>query len=95
MDHTKRVSSATSFGAPLRWPLWKFVLDNGNHLSDWTSLDPAIVSFRQFPQYNMNGQQQQPPQQPQGPHQPNPDFILSQINQQNLQSAQGGHFFID
>lgn len=46
--------------------------------SDWSSLsvDPAIVSFRQFPQFN-NQQQQQQPQNP-----ASSDLYMSQINQQ-------------
>lgn len=62
-----------------------------NYSSDWTSLDPAIVSFRQFPQY----QQQQPQQQQQQQthqNQTNGDLIFSQINPQNMQAAQGEYF---
>lgn len=33
-------------------------------MTDWTALDPAIVSFRQFPSF-MSGGQQQPPPHPQ------------------------------
>lgn len=69
------------------------ILGYGNNFSsDWTSLDPAIVSFRQFPQYNMNSQQQQqnPPPQQSHQNQTNGDLFMSQINQQqNMQAAQG------
>lgn len=56
----------------------------GNNISDWTSMDPAIVSFRQFSQFNPQQQQQQPPQaQNQQPN--NGDmFQISQMNQQGF-----------
>ncbi|XP_070497126.1 GATA zinc finger domain-containing protein 14 isoform X1 [Chironomus tepperi] len=54
----------------------------GNNFSDWTSMDPAIVSFRQFSQFNP--QQQQPPQQQQAQNQPNNDMFMSQMNQQGF-----------
>lgn len=50
----------------------------GNNFNDWSSLslDPAIVSFRQYPQFNQQQQQQQ------APSQPNNDFHnMSQMNQ--------------
>jgi hypothetical protein len=52
----------------------------GNNFSDWTSMDPAIVSFRQFSQFNPQQQQQQP----QAQNQPNNNdlFQMSQMNQQ-------------
>lgn len=55
------------------------ILGFGNNFSDWSSLslDPAIVSFRQFPQFNPQQQHQQQP-----PSQPNNDLFMSQINQQ-------------
>lgn len=45
----------------------------GNNFSDW--IDPAIVSFRQYPQFN-------PQQQQQAQNQANNDMYMSQINQQ-------------
>jgi hypothetical protein len=47
-------------------------------------MDPAIVSFRQFSQFNPPQQQQQQQQQPQAQNQPsnNDLFQMSQMNQQ-------------
>lgn len=45
----------------------------GNNFSDW--IDPAIVSFRQFPQFN-------PQQQQQAQNQANNDMYMPQMNQQ-------------
>lgn len=53
----------------------------GNSFSDWTSLDPAIVSFRQFSQFNPQPQQQQQ-QQPQPAQQNQNDMFMSQMTQQ-------------
>lgn len=55
------------------------LLGFGNNFSDWSSLslDPAIVSFRQYPQFNPQQQQQQPAQNP-----PNNELYMSQMNQQ-------------
>ncbi|KAG5675002.1 hypothetical protein PVAND_004943 [Polypedilum vanderplanki] len=53
---------------------------NSQHKSaDWTSMDPAIVSFRQFSQFN-------PQQQQQTQNQPNNNdlFQMSQMNQQGF-----------
>jgi len=44
-------------------------------------MDPAIVSFRQFSQFNPPQQQQQQQQQ-QAQNQPNNDMFMSQMNQQ-------------
>jgi hypothetical protein len=55
---------------------------NNQHKSaDWTSMDPAIVSFRQFSQFNPQQQQQQ--QQAQQ-NQPSNDMFMSQMNQQGF-----------
>lgn len=55
---------------------------NNQHKSaDWTSMDPAIVSFRQFSQFNPQQQQQQ--QQAQNPPS-NSDMFMSQMNQQGF-----------
>ena len=47
--------------------------------SDWTSLDPAIVSYRQFSQFNPQAPPQPPPQQAQ---QNQNDMYMSQMTQQ-------------
>lgn len=47
-------------------------------------MDPAIVSFRQFSQFNPQQQQQQQ-QQAQNP--PNNDMFMSQMNQQGKNSS--------
>lgn len=59
----------------------------GNSFSDWSSLsvDPAIVSFRQFSQFNPQGQ---PPQQQQ---QGGNDHFMSQLNQQQQQGFGMSH----
>lgn len=49
------------------------ILGFNNSYSDW--IDPAIVSFRQFPQFN-------PQQQQQAQNQANNDLFMSQMNQQ-------------
>lgn len=51
-----------------------------NNFSDW--IDPAIVSFRQFPQFNPQQQQQQVQNQPSN------DMYLSQMNQPGNEMAQ-------
>lgn len=61
----------------------------GNNFPDWTSFDPAIVSFRQFS--FMNGPNQQQPQPP--PQQPGDLFLSAQ--QQNMQQpGQGTVIFV-
>lgn len=53
----------------------------GNNFTDWTSFDPAIVSFRQFSFMN-------------GPNQPGDMFLSAQqnqLNQQNLQQPGQGN----
>lgn len=62
----------------------------GSNFGDWTSFDPAIVSFRQFSFMN-------------GPNQPGGDMFLSaqqqqnQLNQQNIipQAQAQGIFCFD
>lgn len=61
----------------------------GNNFSDWTSLDPAIVSFRQFSQFNPQPPpppQQAPPQQQQQQQQNQNDMFMSQMTQQGKTS---------
>ena len=48
-------------------------------LNDWTSMDPAIVSYRQYPSYLQNGGQGPMPSQGQN------DMYLQQQQQQQLQ----------
>lgn len=70
----------------------------GNNFPDWTSFDPAIVSFRQFSFMNGPNQQQQQQQQQQ---QPGDLFLTAQqqnpLGQQNMQQpGQGfGHHGIN
>lgn len=63
--------------------LYSIFVGFGNSFSDWSTLsvDPAIVSFRQFSQFNPQGQQ--PPQQQQGGN----DHFMSQLNQQQQQQG--------
>lgn len=52
-------------------------------MTDWTTLDPAIVSYRQFPSF-MSGPPMQSQQQPQQQQQHNAaDMFMPQLNQQN------------
>lgn len=62
-----------------------FSLGFGSLSSDWTTLDPAIVSFRQFPSF-LPQQQQQQQQQP--PQHSAADMFMPQLNQQQ-QPGQG------
>lgn len=43
------------------------------NMNDWTSMDPAIVSYRQYPSYLQNG--------PAGPPPPNDMFLQQQQHQ--------------
>uniref|UniRef100_U5EUH9 CCR4-NOT transcription complex subunit 4 n=1 Tax=Corethrella appendiculata TaxID=1370023 RepID=U5EUH9_9DIPT len=62
----------------------------GNNFTDWTSFDPAIVSFRQFSSF-MNGPAQQQQQQQQQNN--NDMFMQSQLNQPpNVQPQPGQGF---
>ncbi|XP_063702072.1 putative uncharacterized protein DDB_G0286901 isoform X3 [Culicoides brevitarsis] len=46
-----------------------------SNYQDWTSLDPAIVSFRQFPTYGQMPENLEPRQQPQPNPQPMSDYL--------------------
>ncbi|XP_075164380.1 CCR4-NOT transcription complex subunit 4 [Haematobia irritans] len=60
--------------------------------SDWTAMDPAILSFRQFsfPQQNQMGPQQMPPQQQQQPQATPQDIFLQHLSQQSGFGGLGG-----
>lgn len=58
-------------------------------MSDWTALDPAIVSFRQFPSF-LSGPQQQQHQQSQQQQHNNGDMFMPHLNQQQQQQQLGG-----
>lgn len=74
-------NSSDAFGHPQQQKSGGF----GNSFSDWTSLDPAIVSFRQFSQFNPQPQQQPPPPQQQQQAQQNQnDMFMSQMTQQGF-----------
>lgn len=66
-------------------------------MPDWTSLDPAIVSFRQFPSF-LSGQPQQQQMSQQSQHNNTADMFMPHLNQQqshNIQQQQlggQGHF---
>ncbi|XP_055853582.1 putative uncharacterized protein DDB_G0271606 isoform X2 [Episyrphus balteatus] len=70
--------------------------NGGNHnkgysnMSDWTAMDPAILSFRQFSSFphQQQQQQQQPPQhhpQQQQQQHTGPDMFMQHLTQQNNQ----------
>lgn len=67
----------------------------GNLNSDWTTLDPAIVSYRQFPTFLQGPPpQQQPQQQQQSQPQHNAaDMFLPQLNQQNQGEFNIFHYY--
>ncbi|XP_055908926.1 protein kinase 4 isoform X3 [Eupeodes corollae] len=64
-----------------------------SNMSDWTAMDPAILSFRQFSSFPQQQQQQQPQQQQPLQHHPQqqqqqhtgPDMFMQHLTQQNNQ----------
>lgn len=57
-------------------------------MTDWTALDPAIVSFRQFP-FKSSPMNPTPQTQPQHPLYNTGDMLMSHHQQQNHNMHQG------